>query len=106
MGRQKILAAVTQSICWMGTGTWDPLPRGAATCDASSPGYADRFEVDQLAFVWHSLGSRVVLDALERLPEQFALIADGLGRPWSDPLVEQRCRWSRTADDLRPAAAR
>lgn len=237
VGRQKILAAVTQSICWMGTATWDTLPRGVAHCDPGRPGYGERLETDQLAFISHSLGSRVVLDALEGLPEQFArrrgvfrvarlsdelrdnrypvfmlsnqlpllqagfappsvrgetaaycrpdgarypertfaetrivafsdpndlvsypipdefvqaridsrlcpavdnvilnvapvrsafgafdfanplsahreyeaderviaMIADGLGRPWSNPLVEERCRWSRTAEDLRPA---
>ena len=31
VGRQKILAAVTQSICWMGTSTRDTLPRARAT---------------------------------------------------------------------------
>lgn len=240
VGRAKILAAVTQSICWMGTSTWDTLPRDAAHCDPGRPGYGDRLEVDQLAFISHSLGSRVVLDALEGVPGQFArrravsriarlsddlrdnrypvfmlsnqlpllqagfappavrgetaaycrpegsrftertfaetrivafsdpndlvsypipdefvqaridsrlcpavdnvilnvapvrsafgafdfanplsahreyeaderviaMIADGLGRPWSNPLVEERCRWNRTADDLRPVDAR
>ncbi len=69
-GRDKILDAVDQSMCWMAAGGWSALPEQAArACDPlRAPGPEPAAPV-HYAFVTHSLGSRILLDALIRASE-------------------------------------
>jgi len=64
---EAIQASVGQALCWMVTRRWQELPNGGRhTCD---PRYAAMplLDLDELVFVSHSLGSRIMLDSLETL---------------------------------------
>jgi hypothetical protein len=66
-GRLRILQSVGQGTCWALSSDWDGFPTDTRVCDTHTPGYASRLGVDELAFVTHSLGSRIVLDELQAL---------------------------------------
>jgi hypothetical protein len=70
--REPILTAVTQAMCWMVSVSWSDLPEETTgrACNVAQPGMGDRGTVDDFVFVTHSLGSRVTLDALQRLTNQ------------------------------------
>jgi len=65
VGRQKILSAIRQSMCWAYSTEWGGFPEAPAHCRQDDPRYGSRLEMDRFFFVTHSLGSRIVLDALE-----------------------------------------
>lgn len=65
VGREKILNAVRQGICWAYSTDWDSFPTISAHCGQDDPDFGSRLPVDRYFFVTHSLGSRIVLDALE-----------------------------------------
>ena len=67
--REPILVAVTQSICWVVSRSWSELPEltEGQYCGASLPGVGSRVALDDFVIISHSLGSRAVLDALQRL---------------------------------------
>ncbi|TVP82270.1 MAG: hypothetical protein EA346_03060 [Thioalkalivibrio sp.] len=64
-GRQKILSAIRQSMCWAYSTEWGEFPEAPAQCRQDDPRYGSRLKMDRFFFVTHSLGSRIVLDALE-----------------------------------------
>ncbi len=63
--RVPILAAFAQSFCWMQAGDWQDLPKsGTHSCKGLA---ADHIARDNYAFISHSLGSRIVIDGLDRI---------------------------------------
>jgi hypothetical protein len=65
VGREKILTAVRQSVCWAYSTDWDGFPQASVPCRDDDPRFGSRLAQDRIYFVTHSLGSRIVLDALE-----------------------------------------
>lgn len=71
--KQKILAAVRQSFCWMTQGDWKDYPLVAdRKCDLSYPGRAQQLREDDYVFVTHSLGSKIVIDTLQYYGSTFS----------------------------------
>jgi hypothetical protein len=69
VGREKILTAVRQGLCWAYSTDWDGFPQTSVSCSDEAPGFGSRLDQDPFFFVTHSLGSRIVLDALETTVE-------------------------------------
>ena len=67
--REPILVSVTQSICWVISRSWSELPEltEGQYCGFGLPGLGSRVDLDDFVIISHSLGSRAVLDALQRL---------------------------------------
>ncbi len=76
VGRDQILSAVRQSLCWVYSTDWDEFPEQAAICSNDYPGVGSRIQQDRFFFVTHSLGSRILLDALETTAEDLAAQQD------------------------------
>jgi hypothetical protein len=81
--RQYILAAFSQSFCWMATQYWPDLPKeGEHICRDLGDAHADKMEHDNYVVISHSLGSRIIIDGLQRIadmlahPEKYATSAD------------------------------
>lgn len=67
---KPILASVQQSVCWMTTGDWETLPdRADEACNLFDPGRVEVFKQDDLVFVTHSLGSRIVIDMVQSVAD-------------------------------------
>jgi hypothetical protein len=66
-GREKIQAAVGQALCWAVSADWQGLPDDQQICSPDSPNFATRVDNDEFVFITHSLGSRITVDALQRL---------------------------------------
>jgi len=68
--KEAILASVAVSMCWMFSHDWQTLPNGSDPqhCGLDHPRYLGYLE-DDYAFITHSLGSRIVTDALQALPD-------------------------------------
>jgi hypothetical protein len=67
--KDRIRASVAQSLCWALSARWDDLSeetKGVA-CGPDLPAFGSRVAIDDVAFVSHSLGSRVLIDALQDL---------------------------------------
>ncbi|PHS79521.1 MAG: hypothetical protein COB59_01625 [Rhodospirillaceae bacterium] len=63
--KEKILQAVGQSICWMVSKDWQGYDDTSnAVCRSLNPVNAEK---DDYALITHSLGSRVVIDSLQRI---------------------------------------
>lgn len=61
---QRIIESAAQSLCWMLRYDWSGLPsRKAQVCDKLAPPLARSNE--KLAVITHSLGSRIIMDALQ-----------------------------------------
>ena len=67
--REPILVSVTQSICWVVSRSWSELPEltEGQYCGVATPGLGSRVDLDDFVIISHSLGSRAVIDALQRL---------------------------------------
>ncbi|MCQ8116729.1 hypothetical protein [Methylomonas rosea] len=66
--REAILAAFSQSICWMATGDWQDLPTsGNHTCTGLDDSKVDHIIHDDYVFISHSLGSRITIDGMQRI---------------------------------------
>ena len=67
--REPILVSVTQSICWVVSRSWSELPELTEVqyCGFGLPGLGSRVDLDDFVIISHSLGSRAVIDALQRL---------------------------------------
>lgn len=67
--REPILTAVGQSLCWALSKSWSELPEltEGVACGPELPGFGSRAGIDDLVMITHSLGSRVTIDALQRL---------------------------------------
>ncbi|PPD29936.1 MAG: hypothetical protein CTY19_16620 [Methylomonas sp.] len=65
--RELILSAFTQSFCWMSAYDWEELPDNTRQpCIGLNDNEAHVIN-DNYAFVSHSLGSRIVIDGLQRI---------------------------------------
>ncbi len=63
-----IIASVQQAFCWMTIGDWgDYADQSEVACDVYNPERALNWEDDDYAFITHSLGSRIIIDALQEL---------------------------------------
>jgi hypothetical protein len=65
--KNVIRASVGQLLRWALSARWDDLAeetKGVA-CDPSLPIFGSRVAIDDLAFVSHSLGSRILIDSLQ-----------------------------------------
>jgi len=66
--REDILVSFAQAFCWMTKSNWDDLPLDKKqTCSFNDDTAATNMLVDQYAFVSHSLGSRIVIDGMQRI---------------------------------------
>jgi len=66
--REPILASFAQSFCWMAARDWKDLPEsGKHTCEGLNDTAAPGIINDDYAFISHSLGSRVVIDGMQRI---------------------------------------
>lgn len=65
VGRETILNAVRQGICWAYSTEWHDFPATSVPCGQDDPGFGSRLALDRYFFATHSLGGRIVLDALE-----------------------------------------
>jgi hypothetical protein len=76
--RQRILASVEQALCLMFSRDWKDLDayRGT-TCGAGIGAVHPRIERDDFAFVTHSMGSQILVDALGRASDLHAERDDG-----------------------------
>jgi len=67
--RKDILTSFIQAFCWMVAKTWDDLPATEnQTCGAAElqPTIVD-MKKNHYAFISHSLGSRIIIDGLQRI---------------------------------------
>ena len=65
--RELILRSFAQAFCWMSKDNWNDIPgNGRHGCDFSN-GIGDNFNQDEIVFISHSLGSRIVIDGLTRI---------------------------------------
>lgn len=70
--RERILLAVRQASCWMFRNDWTELPEKATTaCEVDANTMVRRIADDDYFFVTHSLGSRVMIDALQSIAADF-----------------------------------
>lgn len=65
----KIQAAVAQTFCWMVHYDWKELPLSINTACPLKSLTAQHLHEDDYVFISHSLGSRIVIDSLQRLAE-------------------------------------
>lgn len=66
--REAILAAYAQSFCWMASGDWDDLPgSGQHVCNGLNDTNIEHIANDDYVIVSHSLGSRIVIDGMQRI---------------------------------------
>lgn len=68
-GHERILTAVRQGLCWAYSEDWDGFPAQSQACLTTEPDFGSRIDLDDLVLVTHSLGSRIVLDALQSTAE-------------------------------------
>jgi len=68
-GKQEdIQKSVAQSYCWMIAHAWDDFPSEThKPCILLTPRLYENAEKDDFIFISHSLGSRITIDALERI---------------------------------------
>jgi hypothetical protein len=66
--REDILVSFGQSFCWMTKSNWDELPDDVTqACSFNDDASAANINVDQYAFISHSLGSRIIIDGMQRI---------------------------------------
>jgi hypothetical protein len=72
--QQDILISFSQGFCWMVSKEWDDLPvAGKEVCGpAEMAGAVDVMHKGHFAFISHSLGSRIVIDGLQRIAKLFS----------------------------------
>jgi hypothetical protein len=65
--RELILRSFAQAFCWIGKDSWDDIPgNGRHGCDFTNS-LNENFNQDEIVFISHSLGSRIVIDGLTRI---------------------------------------
>ncbi len=64
---EGVLNAIGQSLCWAMSTTWSELPESTTgqACKLGE-GFGSRAAIDDFAFITHSLGSRAIMDSLQR----------------------------------------
>jgi len=68
--QEPIRISVGQSLCWMVSHGWDDFPSDThkpCTIKSITPEFLINVEKDDYIFISHSLGSRITMDALQRL---------------------------------------
>ncbi len=66
--REDILVSFGQSLCWMTKSNWGDLPDDVKqACSFNDDTTAPNITVDQYAFISHSLGSRIIIDGMQRI---------------------------------------
>ena len=66
--KDEILVSFGQSFCWMTKSNWNDLPDGVMqACSFNDDTAAKNILVDQYAFISHSLGSRIIIDGMQRI---------------------------------------
>jgi hypothetical protein len=65
VGHDQILSSVRQGLCWVYSTDWDGFPTQPDTCGGTDPRLGSRVQQDKFFFVTHSLGSKILLEALE-----------------------------------------
>jgi hypothetical protein len=66
--REDILVSFGQSFCWMTKSNWDELPDDVSqACSFNDDSIAANIQIDQYAFISHSLGSRIIIDGMQRI---------------------------------------
>lgn len=66
--QEDIQKSVGQSYCWMIARAWDDFPSGThKPCLLTNPRIHENAEKDDFIFISHSLGSRITIDALQRI---------------------------------------
>ncbi|MCF7966924.1 MAG: hypothetical protein K9L79_15505 [Methylobacter tundripaludum] len=66
--RNDILVSFGQSFCWMTKSNWNDLPDDKVqACSFNDDSAAKNMLIDQYAFVSHSLGSRIIVDGMQRI---------------------------------------
>jgi hypothetical protein len=74
---EKILEAAGEALCWMASGDWNDLPNnetGACEILQLQPDRLEDFSKDEIVFITHSLGSRIVSDTLQILIDDAKLV--------------------------------
>jgi hypothetical protein len=66
-GRDRTQATIGQTLCWALSADWQGLPDEQQLCTPDNPDFVSRLDVDEFAFITHSLGSRITTDGLTRL---------------------------------------
>ncbi len=65
---EPIQASFGQTLCWATSRTWEELPdSGTQYCSIADPRIFSQAPHDQYVFVSHSLGSRILIDSLQRI---------------------------------------
>jgi hypothetical protein len=65
---EDILVSFEQAFCWMIKSDWRDLPDGVSqACAFNKGGLAKNLTADQYAVISHSLGSRIVIDGVQRI---------------------------------------
>jgi hypothetical protein len=68
LSRVPILAAFSQSFCWMASGDYEDLPKsGEHACTSLNDANAGRIANDNYVMISHSLGSRIAIDGMQRI---------------------------------------
>ena len=63
-----ILTSIGQSLCWAMSTTWGQLPESTKGKACKLDGnFGSRAAIDEFAFITHSLGSRAMMDSLQRI---------------------------------------
>ncbi len=66
--QEDIQKSVIQSVCWMISYGWNTFPSGEhKLCQFNSPGILENAKKDDYIFISHSLGSRITIDALQKV---------------------------------------
>jgi len=66
--REAILAAFSQSFCWMSSADFADLPvSGTHSCSGLNDAKLDHIAYDDYVFISHSLGSRITIDGMQRV---------------------------------------
>ncbi|MDO9167600.1 MAG: hypothetical protein Q7U18_00670 [Methylobacter sp.] len=66
--REDILVSFGQSLCWMTKSNWTDLPDDVKqACSFNDDTTATNMRIDQYAFISHSLGSRIIIDGMQRI---------------------------------------
>lgn len=71
--REKIILSVNQALCWMFYGGWEDLKSEKRFCDSHTFPLAQGVQKDDYSIVTHSLGSRIIIDAMQWVAERVAL---------------------------------
>lgn len=71
--REKIILSVNQALCWMFYGDWEDLKSEKRFCDSHTFPLAVGIQKDDYSIVTHSLGSRIIIDAMQWVAERATL---------------------------------